>query len=116
MLMLLNSLHKIGGIHQALMCTSIQPSKALPQQLHVQGTIFQINAVQIGNLQFTTSRRFQVLSKLDHTVIIEVQTGDTVVALRMFWLFLDRNGLTVLVKFHNPPADSRNEEYPAVWK
>ena len=101
MLMLLDSLYEVGGIHQALMCTCIQPSKALTQQFYIQGAVFQINTVQIGNFQFTTGRRFQVLGKLDHTIIIEVQASHTVVTLRMFWLLFDRNGLTVLVKLHN---------------
>lgn len=78
MLMLLHSLYKIGCIHQTLMCTCVQPGKALSQQFHIQRTLFQINTIQIGNLQFTTSRRFQVLRKLNHTVIIEVQTSYTV--------------------------------------
>ena len=101
MLMLLHSLHEVGSIHKTLVCTSVQPSESLTQQLNIQGAILQINAIQIGNLQFTTRRRFQVLCKLDHTVIIEVQASHAIVALRMFWLFLDRNGLTVLVKLHN---------------
>ena len=88
MLMLLHGLYKVGGIHQGLMCTSVQPSKALTQQLNVQGTIFQINAVQVSDFQLTTSRRFQVLCKLDHAVVIEVQTGDTIIALRVLRFFL----------------------------
>ena len=75
MLMLLDSLYEVSGIHQALMCTCIQPSEALTQQLYIQGTVFQINTVQIGNFQFTTGRRFQVLGKLDCTVIIEIHRG-----------------------------------------
>lgn len=54
MLMLLDSLYEVGGIHQALMCTCIQPSEALTQQFYIQGAVFQINTVQIGNFQFTT--------------------------------------------------------------
>lgn len=48
-LMLLYRLHKVGGVHQALMCTSIQPSETLTQQFHIQRTVLQINAVQISN-------------------------------------------------------------------
>ena len=103
MLMLLHSLHEVGSIHKALVCTSVQPSESLTQQLYIQGAILQINAVQISDFEFTTRRRFQILGKLDHTIVVEIQTGDTIIALRMFWLLLDRNGLT-------PDApDSRND-------
>lgn len=83
------------------MCTSIQPGKALTQKFYIQRTIFQINTIQVSDFQFTTRRRFQVLCKLDHTVIVEIQTGYAIVALRMLRFFLDRNGLTVLVKLNN---------------
>lgn len=82
MLMLLDSLYEVSGIHQTLVCTCVQPSKALTQQFYIQGTILQIDAVQIGDFEFTTRRWFQVFSKLDHTVIIEVQTSDAVIALK----------------------------------
>ena len=101
MLMLFHGLYKVGSINKALVCSSVQPSEALTQQFHIQSTIFQINAVQISDFEFAARRRFQVFSKFDHTVIIEVQTSHAVVTLRMFWLFLNRNGLTVLVKLNN---------------
>ena len=50
MLMLFNGFHKIRRIHKALMGAGVQPCESLTQQLHVQGAVFQIDAVQVGNL------------------------------------------------------------------
>lgn len=86
-----------GQINQTLMCACVQPSKALTQQFHIQGTVFQIDAVQVSNLQLTTGRRLQLLCEINHTVVIEIQAGHTVIALRMLRLFLDRNGLFSLI-------------------
>lgn len=100
-LMLLHGLYEVSSINKALVCTSVQPSEALTQQIHVQGAVLQINAVQIGDFKFTTRRRFQVLCKFDHAVIIEVQASYAVVALRMLRLFLNRNSLTDLIELND---------------
>ena len=52
MLVGLHGLDKVGGVYQTLMSSSVQPGKALTQKFHVQGLVFQIDPVQVRNLQF----------------------------------------------------------------
>ena len=40
------------------MCTGIEPGKALSQKNDIQIAIFQIDAVQIGDLKLASGRRF----------------------------------------------------------
>ena len=86
-LMLLCGFHIVGGIYKALMRAGIKPSKTLTEQLYVKNSILQINAIKVCNFQFSADRGLQILRKIDHTVIIEIQTCYTVVALRFCGFF-----------------------------
>ena len=57
MLVCLHRLHEIGGFHQGLMGSRIQPGKALAQERYLQLPILQVNAVQIRDLQLPAGRR-----------------------------------------------------------
>ena len=83
------------------MGSRIQPGKALTQQFHVQLLIFQINPVQIRDLQLPSGTGLQIFGVLHHPVIVEIQTCDAVIALGMLRLLFDGNGLSVVVKLHN---------------
>ena len=101
MLMSFYCFNKICRIHKTLMCTCIQPGKSLSQKLHIQSSVFQIDTVQVCNLQFTTRRWFQIFRKLNNTIIIEIQSCYTVITLRFFRFFFNRNSLAGIVKFYN---------------
>ena len=98
MLMLFNRLHKVCRVNKTLMRPGIQPGEALPQQFYIQCPIFQINAIEVGNLQLTAGRRFQILCVLHYAVIIEIQTRYAVIALWLSRLFLNRDYLAILTK------------------
>ena len=101
MLMLFHCLHKICSIYQTFMCTGIQPGKSLSKQLYIQRTIFQINTVQICDFQFSTIRRFQIFCEFNNSIVIEIKTCHTVIALWMLRFFLDGNRFAVFVKLNN---------------
>ena len=50
MLMILDGLYEVRRFDKALMCAGVEPGEALSEQLDVQSTLFQINAVQVGDL------------------------------------------------------------------
>ena len=45
---------KIACVHQGLMGAGVQPGKALSEKLHVQLAVFQIDPVEIRDLQFSS--------------------------------------------------------------
>lgn len=49
----LNRFYEVGCLYQTLMCTGIQPGKALSEKLNIQAAVFQIDAVQVGDLKFS---------------------------------------------------------------
>ena len=79
-LMLLHSLYKVCGIHKAFVCSSVKPREALTEQFHIQAAVLQINAVQIGDLKLSAGGWIQIFCKLDHTVIVEIETRHAVIA------------------------------------
>ena len=101
MLMRLHRLYEVRCINQTLMCTCIQPCKALSKQFYIQISLLQINPVQIGNLQLSTCRRFQILRILYNMIIIEIKTSYTVIALRLCRLLFNRDCLSILIKLYN---------------
>lgn len=58
-LVFFNCFDKICGIHQGLMRTGIQPGKSVSEQRDIQIAVFQINAVQIRDFQFTAELGFR---------------------------------------------------------
>ncbi len=44
---------KFGSLHQGLMGSGIQPGEALSEKLNVQAAVFQIDAVQVGDLKLS---------------------------------------------------------------
>ena len=101
MLVLLHGLYEVGGIGQTLMGTGIQPGEALSQKLYIQLSLLQINPVQVGDLQLAPGGRFQILCVLDDMIIVEIQPGHAVIALRLLRLFLNGYGLSFFIELHN---------------
>ena len=98
--MLFHCLYEVGRVHQTLMCSCIKPCESLSEELHVQITVLQIYPVQISDLQFASCRWLKPLRILHNSVVIEVQSGHTVVALRLLRLLLYGYRLAVLIKLN----------------
>ena len=86
------------------MCTGIEPGKALSQKNDIQIAIFQIDAVQIGNLKLASADGFNCFGILYYPVVIEIQTRYTVIGLRFLRLLLDGDRLALIVKFYDTEA------------
>ena len=103
-LVLLHCFDEVRGIHQALVGPRVKPGEALPEQLHMQLVVLQIDPVQIGDLIFAAGGRLQAFGVLHDAVVVKIQAGHAVIALRMGGLFLDGDGAPLLVKFHDAEA------------
>ena len=86
------------------MGAGIQPGGTAAHALHPQRAALQIDIVDIGDLQLAARRRFDLLGNLDHIVVVEIETGDGVVRLRLGRFLLNRDRLPLLVELHHAVA------------
>ena len=99
--MLLHGLYEVGCLYKAFVCTGIQPCEALAQKLDVQLSLLKIDTVQVCDLKLASCAWLQVLCVLYNLVVVEVETGDTVVALWLFRFLFNGNCFSVLVEFYD---------------
>src|SRR4051812_29369214 len=71
---------------------SIEPGKATAEHLDIQLAAFQIDTVDVGDLQFATWRRLEGRRNANHAVVVKIKPGDCHVRFRPRGLFLDRQG------------------------
>mgnify|MGYP006978892637 FL=1 len=81
--MLLHGFYEVGCLYKAFVCTGIQPCEALAQKLNVQLSFLKVDTVQVCDLKLASCAWLQILCVLYDLVVVEVETGYTVVAL---WL------------------------------
>ena len=79
----------------------IEPGKAAAQPVYAQLAAPQILDVYIRDLQFAAGRRFQIPRDRHNLVVINVKTGNRVIALGLLRFLLDGNGLSSAVEFHH---------------
>ena len=77
------------------MSTCVEPGKAALQLLHFQLATLQIFLVNGCNLEFATGTGFDVLCNLNNAVGIEIQTYDSIVALRLLGLLLNAQAIAL---------------------
>ena len=83
------------------MSSCIQPCKALSQKGYIQIAFFQIDAVQVGNLQFPSGAWADLLRVIHNPSVVKIQTGDCIVG---FWsrrFFFQGNCFSLLIKLHH---------------
>ena len=95
----LHGAHEFACLIQGVHGAGIQPGIAAAKRLHVEGAVFQIHLVQIGNLQLATGGRPDLLGELGDAFVVEVQAGHRIVAGRVLRLLNDGDGLLVLIEF-----------------
>src|SRR3546814_10513735 len=88
---MLNGADELARFEQAVMCASIEPSITAAHALNVQRAHFHVEPVQIGDLQFTTGRRADLMSELANAIVVEIQAGYCPVGTRLDGFLLDRD-------------------------
>ena len=71
----------------------IEPGHAAAEDLDLQGAAVQVDAVDVGDLQFAARRGLQRLCDADDIVVVEVQPDDRVPRFRRLRLFLEADRL-----------------------
>ena len=103
-LMSLHGLDIVGRVDQALVGAGVEPGEALTEQLHIEGVILEVDAVEIGDLQLASGGGREVFRVFHDLVVVEIQSRHAVIGLRLLRLFLDGDDLAVLVEFHDAEA------------
>src|SRR5205085_2880047 len=94
----LDGLDEIRGLQQRLLRSRIEPRVAAAELLDSQRMLLEINAIEIGDLELSARRRFQIARDLAHLLVVEVQAGDGEVRARLRWLFFNGHGAAVIVE------------------
>ena len=78
---LFNRLNELAGFEHRLMGTGIEPGVAAPHHFNGQLLLLKIDAVNVGDLEFTAVRGFDIFGDLNHLVIVEIESRHRVVGL-----------------------------------
>ncbi|OIQ72078.1 hypothetical protein GALL_462990 [mine drainage metagenome] len=98
---MLDGLDEIAGFDQALVGAGIEPGIAAAHDLHTELVALEINAVEIGNLQFASRRWLQVGGDIDDLVVVEIKTGDGIIAPGADGLFFQAGGAALRIEGHH---------------
>ena len=101
---LLNDLHKLGCLHERVHRAGVQPGVATAEQLHVERAVLEVHAVEVGDFQLAARRGLDLLCKLDYALVVEIETGDSVVRLWLLRLFFNRNHVAICIEFYDAEA------------
>src|SRR5687767_15080203 len=74
-LLAFHSLDEIGRGEEVRHCSRVEPGEPPTQQLYLQLALPEIHIVDRGDLQFTAARRTDVLRKVDHAIVVEIQAS-----------------------------------------
>src|SRR3546814_8525439 len=73
---MLDGLHELRGVDEAVVGAGVEPGIAAAEALHLQLPGLEVAAVEIGNLQLAARRGLQVGSDIADLLVIEVEPGD----------------------------------------
>ena len=103
-LALLDGLHEHAGLDQAIVGAGVQPGKAASKQFDGQCAILQIHLVDGGDFQLAALGWLDPFGILRHLAIVEIETGDRPVRLRLLRLLFQRQRAKVVIKLHHAKA------------
>ncbi len=79
----------------------VEPGITTAKHLHVELASFQVDAIEIGDLEFTAGRWFEAAGDADHLLVIEIKAGYRVTAFWGFGLLFGRFGFSCSITFHD---------------
>ena len=100
-LALLDGGDELPGFEQAVVGAGVEPGVAATHDLDIELALFEVEAVEVGDLEFATGRRLEVAGAVDDRVVVEVEAGDGVVGFGLLRLFFEAQDLAVGVELGN---------------
>ena len=86
------------------MRAGVQPGKTAPEELDGQCAILKVHLVDGGDFQLAALGRLDPFGILRHLAIVEIETGDRPVRLRLLRLLFQRQRAEVVIKLHHAKA------------
>ena len=99
--LILHAADNLCGFEQVVGGTGIQPDEIPVELFNVQLTAFHVLDIDIRNLQLASCRGLESAGDLHNRVIVEIQTRNDIVRLRIARLLLDGNSTALIIKLHN---------------
>lgn len=98
---ILYTLDLLRGVKQAVRRAGIEPDKITVELDYMQLFAAHILQVDVRNLKLTACGRLQIARNLYDTVVIEVQTRNNIVRLRIARLLLDGDGAALCIELNH---------------
>ncbi|OIQ75685.1 hypothetical protein GALL_426430 [mine drainage metagenome] len=86
------------------MGAGIEPGVAASESLHLQAALLQIDAVDVGDLQFAARRGLEAGGDVEHLLVVEIQSGDGMAALRSGRFFFQAHGASLRIELDHAVA------------
>ena len=103
-LALLDGGDELAGFEQTVVGAGIEPGVTAAHDLDVELAFFEVEAVEVGDLEFATWRGFEVARQADDLVVVEVEASDGVVGFGLFRLLFEAEHLAGLVELGDAVA------------
>ena len=97
---ILYTLDFLRGVEQAVRRAGIEPDKITVELDYMQLFAAHILQIDVRNLKLTACGRLQIARNLYDTVVIEVQTRNNIVRLRIARLLLDGDGASLCIELN----------------
>src|SRR5579872_1947582 len=98
---LFDHLHELSCLHERIEGSRIQPGRSPVEYRDSELSPAQVFLVDIGDLIFAAGGWLQMFGNIHHGVVIEIQAGYGIIALRFVRFLFDRDGLVAGVEFDN---------------
>ena len=100
-LTLLNDFNECACFRQTVVCSGIEPCKTALQSLYFQVVMFQIFLIYCCDFELSSLAWLYCFGNVHDAVGVEIESNNSVIALRMFGFFLDTEAIAVAVKLGN---------------
>ena len=95
---------ELAGFKQAVVGAGVKPGVAAAHDFYLEFFAFEVDAVDIGYLEFSACAGFDIFCYFDNVVVVKVEARYCVAGFGFFGLFFDGDGLFVGVEFDDTVA------------
>ena len=99
-----NGRDELAGFEQAIVGAGVEPGIAATHDFDVELSLLEVEAVEVGDLEFAAGRGLEVAGQIDDLVVVEVEAGDGVVGLGLLRLFFEAKHFAAGVELGNAVA------------
>lgn len=95
---------ELPGLEEGIVGAGVEPRSAAAEEFDVEVAALEIEAVEIGDLEFSALRGLEAAGECDDIGVVKIDAGNRVVGLGLERFFLEGNDATVGRKFNDAVA------------